>query len=61
VESLRRLAKDMQKKADRIEEYLVDRERVQTREQKSLSLMRYQREQLAQQVAQYYSIRQQRR
>ena len=59
VEGLRRLAKDMQKKADRLEDYLADRERIHTREQKNLSLMRYQREQLAEQVAQYYSIRQQ--
>ena len=59
VEGLRRLAKDMQKKADRLEDYLADRERIHTREQKNLSLMRYQREQLAEQIAQYYSIRQQ--
>ena len=59
VEGLRRLAKDMQTKADRLEDYLADRERIHTREQKNLSLMRYQREQLAEQVAQYYSIRQQ--
>jgi chromosome segregation ATPase len=59
VEGLRRLAKDLQKKADRIEEHLADREHVYKREQKNLSLLRYQREQLAQQVAQHYAIRQQ--
>ncbi len=59
VDGLRRLATDLEKKVKRIEDFLEDRERIHTREQKSLSLLRYQHQQLAQQMAQYYSIRQQ--